>query len=431
MVVVVNHDDGVDGIGGEMMMVAMVLEGNAGDRGYRVKTSEEGSRVNRFNHKMNHDDVTKQGKGAADKRFDIRDTRRYNDVGRGKPSDGKEYRGDDNAKDAAFSSEEKKSSYLVRLPELCGAMGISKVEVKALGGLKVMLVFETVEEIRDVLEHCLQENNNTKKNEEQEDGRMNMDEDRNDDGNMKERNRKMEENGNESGDDEMADKNNLEEGSNGGDGSDFRKAAHGGRELHEDQESRISSEVKEILIQTSDEGSKKRDEMVDPGIVNVNIVNDGPMVDEAHEGVATNTRPVMDKNVVIEIGEQNIDGLSNGFTSQNGKSDIPSSNEPGRQCERGRDIRRRSSEEGEKGRSYNLAKDVARQIDSVYNATDGVKFTGKLSDLYKVSHEEVVDVETGIENRRTRNEDGVHNVCSISENQLRLSLLTTYHNPIF
>ncbi|GJY23767.1 hypothetical protein Tco_0397425 [Tanacetum coccineum] len=101
-----------------------------------------------------------------------------------------------------------------------------------------------IEEIRDVLEHCLQENNNTKKNEEQEDGRMNMDEDRNDDGNMKERNRKMEENGNESGDDEMADKNNLEEGSNGGDGSDFRKAAHGGRELHEDQESRISSEVK-------------------------------------------------------------------------------------------------------------------------------------------------------------------------------------------
>ncbi|GJY23766.1 hypothetical protein Tco_0397424, partial [Tanacetum coccineum] len=61
-------------------------------------------------------------------------------------------------------------------------------------------------------------------------------------------------------------------------------------------------------------------------------------------------------------------------------------------------------------------KDIRFSHDSVYNATDGVKFTGKLSDLYKVSHEEVVDVETGIENRRTRNEDGVHNVCSISEN---------------
>ncbi|GKD27051.1 hypothetical protein Tco_1233265, partial [Tanacetum coccineum] len=70
-------------------------------------------------------------------------------------------------------------------------------------------------------------------------------------------------------------------------------------------------------------------------------------------------------------------------------------------------------------RSYNRAKDVARHIDSIYNATDGVKFTGHLSDLYKVSHEEVVGIETGIENRRTRNEDGVYNVCSISENQLK------------
>ncbi|GJY76101.1 transposon TX1 [Tanacetum coccineum] len=435
-------------VGSELLRVYLAYDrrGNEGERGYRVKTSEEGSRVNRFNHKMHHDDVTKQGNGGADKRFDIRDTRRYNDVVRGKPSDGKEYRGDDNAKDdkcrmltmgeedigmdifkRSIIGEVKKSSYLVRLPELCGAMGISKVEVKALGGLKVMLAFETVRtaenilrdvehglrrwlhkirrctdtykpvgrltwiniigvpvtcwkesvfrriaewhglvietnncslvgnqnlmigrEKRDVVEHCLQENINTKKNEEQEDGHTNMDEDRNDEGNMKERNRKTDGNGNESGDDEdngedeMADEKNLDEGSKGGDGSAFRKAAHGGREPHEDQESRVSSEVKvkytfeeentnyqkkAALGNTSDECSKKRDEMEGPGIVNVNIVNDGPMVDEANEGVATNTRPVMDKNVVVIIGEQNTDGLINGLTSQNNKSDTPFSNE--------------------------------------------------------------------------------------------------------
>lgn len=70
--------------------------GKEGDTGYRVKTSEEGSRVNRFHHKTNYEDVTKQGNGGVEKRFDIRDTRRYNDVMRGKPRDGKEYRGNGN-----------------------------------------------------------------------------------------------------------------------------------------------------------------------------------------------------------------------------------------------------------------------------------------------------------------------------------------------
>ncbi|GJY76104.1 hypothetical protein Tco_0481220 [Tanacetum coccineum] len=205
---------------------------------------------------------------------------------------------------------------------------VLKIEVK-----NSIFNVNVIEEIRDVVEHCLQENINTKKNEEQEDGHMNMDEDRNDEGNMKERNRKTNRNGNKSGDDEdngedeMADENNLDEGSNSGDGSAFRKVAHGGREPHEDQESRVSSEVKKIIIQTSDECSKKRDEMEGPGIVNVNIANDGPMVDEANEGVATNTRPVIEKNVVIIIGEQNTDGLINGLTSQNNKSDTPFSNE--------------------------------------------------------------------------------------------------------
>ncbi|PWA48451.1 hypothetical protein CTI12_AA490920 [Artemisia annua] len=37
----------------------------------------------------------------------------------------------------------KKLSYLVKLPELCEAVGLSKVEVKLLGGQEVMLVFET------------------------------------------------------------------------------------------------------------------------------------------------------------------------------------------------------------------------------------------------------------------------------------------------
>ncbi|GKE30068.1 transposon TX1 [Tanacetum coccineum] len=63
-------------VGSELLRVYLAYNrmGNEGDRGYRVKTSEEGSRVNRFNHKMHHGDVTKQENGGSNKRIDIRDT---------------------------------------------------------------------------------------------------------------------------------------------------------------------------------------------------------------------------------------------------------------------------------------------------------------------------------------------------------------------
>ncbi|GKF93284.1 hypothetical protein Tco_0280003, partial [Tanacetum coccineum] len=79
-------------------------------------------------------------------------TRRYNDVVRGKPSNGKEYRGDDNerSKDDNYrmltmgediGMDIFKRSILGEVIKLSHAiMGISKVEVKALGGLEVMLL---------------------------------------------------------------------------------------------------------------------------------------------------------------------------------------------------------------------------------------------------------------------------------------------------
>ncbi|GJV90408.1 reverse transcriptase domain, reverse transcriptase zinc-binding domain protein [Tanacetum coccineum] len=92
-------------------------------------------------------------------------TRRYNDVVRGKTNDGKEGSGggEENKKEDVYRmlelSEEdvemevfsrsligevkKKLSYLVKLPKLCDAVGLPKVKVKLLGGLEVMLVFET------------------------------------------------------------------------------------------------------------------------------------------------------------------------------------------------------------------------------------------------------------------------------------------------
>ncbi|PWA77940.1 hypothetical protein CTI12_AA219290 [Artemisia annua] len=537
-------------IGSELLRVYLAYDrrGKEGDRNYRVKTSEEGSRDNRFHHKMNHDYVTKQGNGGADKRFDIRDPRRYNDVVRGKPSDGKEYRVDDNErlKDDKYRmltigeedigmdifkrsiiGEVKKLSYLVRLPEICEAMGISRVEVKALGGLEVMLVFETagtaanilrdvehglrrwvhkirrcddnykpnlmigrvcvhmvakelikeglkikvkdsifnvnvIEEIRDVVEHCLPENINAQKNEEHEDGRMNMNEDRSDDGNMDERNNKTDENDKENDDDEkngeeeMAGENNLDEDSSGGDRAMFRKVEHGGREPQEDQQSRVSSEVKvkdtfeeensnydtkaafgnsevlekKILFQTSDKVSKKLDEMESGGIVNVNIMNTGPLVDE---GVETTIVPLMDKNVDNTIGEQNMDGLIDGLTNQNKKSDIQQNTKSniklGTNLEENVSTEDMSDDEdhrnGTKGDSppnpngsggNRHRKKRKKLSNGNFEGAKDIRFS---HDLYKVPLEDGGDSEMSNENKCTRNKDGVYNVRSISENQLK------------
>ncbi|GJY76394.1 putative RNA-directed DNA polymerase [Tanacetum coccineum] len=261
---------------------------------------------------------------------------------------------------------------------------------------------------------------------------MNMDVDRNDDGNMEERYRKTDKNDNESGDDkengedEMVEENSPDEGSNGGDGLAFRKATHGGREPHGDQKSRVSSEVKEILIQTCEEVSKKRDVMEGPEIVNVNIVKDGPMVDEAHEGVT----PPNPNGSGGDRHHKKREKSANG--NFKGAKDIRFSHGTGEGSKNNpKELHRRS---------FNRAKDVARQISSVYNATDGVKFMRCLSDPYKVSHEDVGNIGTGNENRHTRNEvkqlhpkwyfaallilgvlheEGVYNACSISENQLK------------
>ncbi|PWA81045.1 RNA-directed DNA polymerase, eukaryota, Reverse transcriptase zinc-binding domain protein [Artemisia annua] len=349
-----------------------------GGRGYGDTSWKDGTNGNINNQNTSHKGATNQWAGGVDRRFDTRDTRRYNDVVRGKTYDGREKRGggnentkedecrvvelgEDDIEMEVFSrsliGEVRKLSYLVKLPELCDAVGLSKVEVKLLGGLEIRRwknnykpqgritcwkesVFRRIaewhgfvmemnncslagnqnimigREIRDVVEYQVQESINLEKNEDEGHSSMKMEED--------------------------------EEGGGGcGNGSGVPSEKHGSREDRGDEQSRVSSsefkvndtfEGEDVISQTKAAvgytetlGNKKAckscsvvprkcDENREGGSsnVNVNIQNDGPVVMEV--GVNKTTHG-MDNMDVSKVPDQNIDGLYVGPISPNNNQD--------------------------------------------------------------------------------------------------------------
>ncbi|GKE30739.1 hypothetical protein Tco_1446123 [Tanacetum coccineum] len=108
----------------------------------------------------------------GDRRYVLRDTRRYKDVLDGKKHDVNdastgcwkneeevvrrtmEVRNDEvdtEVLERSLIAEVKKLGYLARLSEFCQEEGLINVEVKVLGGMEVMLVFDTMETACNIL----------------------------------------------------------------------------------------------------------------------------------------------------------------------------------------------------------------------------------------------------------------------------------------